>query len=234
MNALKEKLIEKIKEGEVVMVPRWHFVLRTALIALGVVIVALIAVYLFSFILYALHKSGVLFAPLFGWHGIMLFVVASPWLLILIVGLFLLTLYLLVSRYAFSYKKPLVYSMLGIVLFVIAAASLIHQSMLHEHMGQFLERRPVPGLAPLYKDAGERRPEGVLMGTIIAVTSDTLTLETNRGEITVLIDERTKMPRGNAIREGAEVTVIGMPSEDGLRALGIRPLGERGKQFHLR
>ncbi|MEZ4200317.1 MAG: hypothetical protein R3B69_01825 [Candidatus Paceibacterota bacterium] len=164
MNTIKENLIKKIQAGEITMVPRWQFVLRATLGVLGVLIVAVLAVYFLSFVLFTLNQSGLLFAPMFGWSGVMLFVMASPWFIILLTGLFLVVLYILVSQYAFSYRQPLVYSLVGVVLVVVAVASLIHQSNMHERMRGFMERHEVPGMSPLYRGSLDERPEGVVAG----------------------------------------------------------------------
>lgn len=58
MNNLTQNILKKIKEGEVTMQPRWHFVLRTALMICGVVLASLIAVYLFSFVLLHCIRVG--------------------------------------------------------------------------------------------------------------------------------------------------------------------------------
>lgn len=224
MNDITNKILEKIKTGEVTMVPKWQFVLQTILWILGAVVVAIIAVYLLSFILFMLHRSGILFAPLYGWHGLMLFVVASPWFLLALVGLFLLVLYLLVSHFSFSYKRPLVYSMLGVVLFVIALSSIMQQFSIHERMERFVARHEVPGLSPMYRGVGAHRPEEVTKGTIVSLTDEKITIinDSNK-EVTVVLTPETKLPPAIVFEAGDEVFIFG-PEEDGtIEAFGIRP-----------
>lgn len=224
MNDIKDKLLEKIKAGEVNMVPRWHFVLRTIMWSAGAVIVAIVAIYLLSFVLFALHRTGVLFAPLYGWHGLMLFVVSSPWFLILLVGVFLVALYFLVTHFSFSYKRPLVYSMVGVVLLVIATASLIHQTPMHERMERFVDQRGVPGLAPMYRGVGEKRPDGMMTGEIITIFETHVTIETDKEEeVSVVLTPETKLPRGGALEVGQEVFIFGERENGEIKAFGIRP-----------
>ena len=223
MNDIKEKLLEKIKAGEVSMVPKWHFVLKTILFLVGAVIVAIIAIYLLSFVLFTLHRTGVLFAPLYGWHGFMIFIVSSPWFLILLVGVFLISLYLLVTHFSFSYKRPLVYSMVGVVLVVIATASLIQQTTMHERVGRFVDERGVPGLAPMYRDVEADRPDGVVAGEIISVSETSIILETEKGkEVLVTITPETRMPRRGELQVGQEVFVFGDHNGKEVIAYGIR------------
>ncbi len=232
MNDFKDNLIQKIKAEHISMRPRWHFVLKAFLLVAGAILAALIAVYLLSFVIFTLHRSGVLFAPQFGWHGVMMLVVSSPWLLLGMLGIFLLLLYVLVSKYSFSYQKPLVYSIVGVVLFVIVVSSLIQYYGFHERVQAFADRHNVPGLRPLYNDPADRRPAGVERGTIKAMTSSGFVLETDESEVlNIVINERTKLPPLNKLVIGDEVLVFGDRSQDSITAFGIKPA--RGGQFKL-
>lgn len=223
MNELQKKLVEKIKNGEVAMVPRWHFVLKGVLWFAAVLLTLLVAVYLLSFILFGLHSTGVLFAPLFGMRGLMIFIVSSPWLLIGVLFLFLGVLYVLVSRYSFSYKKPLVYSMIGVVLMVVAVGSLIEQTKMHDRIGAFASERGVPGLAPLYRQFDDRAPKNVTLGTVAAVAENEFTLETRNGEaVFVHVYPHTKLHRDQQVRVGDVVMVFGKREGDVVDAVGVR------------
>ena len=223
MNNITENIIKKIKAGELSMQPRWHFVLRTALMLFGVFLIALAAVYLFSFVLFILHKSGLWLAPQFGVRGVMLLVVGSPWLILSLLGMFLLVLYVLVSHYSFSYRKPLVYSMIGVVLFVIVVSSVIQYFGVHERMQTFVEQRGVPGLSSLYRGQGERRPDGVVVGTIIEIADDTFILTTDRDEqITVRLTGRTKVQPTLRLQVGSEVLVFGDRNGTTVEAFGLK------------
>ncbi|MCA9366995.1 hypothetical protein KC887_01875 [Candidatus Kaiserbacteria bacterium] len=224
MNNIKDTLLQKIKTGEVTMTPRWHFMLRGVLFAATTIIVALLAVYFLSFILYMLRESGLVFAPTFGWAGIVLFVSSSPWILIAVVGVFLITLYVLVSHYSFSYKKPLVYSMIGIVLFVIAVSSLIEQTNLHDHTRDFVQHHALPGLTPLYEKIEHHAPRDVSRGTITELTEDGFMLQ-ERFENDVLhvtITATTKLPPGHPLAVDDTVLVFGPERENTIEAFGVR------------
>ena len=223
MNEFKDKLIQKIQTGEISMRPKWHFMLKAGLLLVSVVLVALIAVYLFSFLLFTLHRSGLIFAPQFGWHGVMMFIVASPWLLISILGIFLLILFVLVSHYSFSYQKPLVYSVVGLVLLVISASSFIQYLGIHDRMQSFSDRHNIPGLRPLYNDPVDRRPPGIETGEIIEITKSGFILKSERGEeLNIIITNRTKTPPSLTLVENLEVTVFGERKDKSITAFGVK------------
>jgi hypothetical protein len=232
MNNIKEELLQKIKNGELNMMPRWQLVLKTAWLIVGVIIVALIAVYLLSFILFALHRTGVLFAPFFGWQGVMIFIMSSPWLLISLVGVFTLLLYLLVSHFSFSYRKPLVYSLIGTVLFVIAVASFIQQTTMHDRVGRFVAQHAVPGFSPLYQDMANQFPNGVFEGVITDIDDTVLTVTLVTGETKgVQITSQTKLPPRRGLVVGETVQVFGEENKGVIEAFGIRY--NNGRHRHI-
>lgn len=223
MNNIKNNVIHKIKAGEVQMVPRWQFALKALLLALSVIIVGMLAVYFLSFVLFVFHETGVWFAPGFGLAGLLFFILASPWILILLVGIFLLILYFLVTHYSFSYRKPLVYSLMGVVLFVIAASSFIQYTTIHARINAFAERHEVPGLAPLYRGVTKDRPGSLVVGTIAAIDQAEIRLTTEqRGVVEIVLSSHTKLPPHKPLAVGDAVMVFGNFEGDDLIAFGVR------------
>lgn len=210
--------------------------LRTALMICGVVLASLIAVYLFSFVLFTLHKSGLWFAPQFGHRGLMLLVVGSPWLILSLLGIFLLILYMLVSHYSFSYRKPLVYSMIGVVFAVVLMSSVIQYFGIHERMQSFIEKHDIQRLAPLYRNQSDHRPPGVIEGTIVMVSESLFMVTTDHGEsITVHTNAQTRMPQGTALLVGDKILIFGTKKGADVDAFGIRPFsGEQLDRPQLR
>ena len=224
MTEFKNNLIDKIKTGEVDMKPKWHFVLRGMLLLTGIVTVVLSAVYLLSFIFFVLHRSGVIFVPGFGLRGVWVFLTSFPWLLVVVVGIFLAVLYVLVKRYAFSYQRPFVYSMLGVALVVVIGSLLVQETMLHDRLEAYTKERPLPGIGKLYREPLESRRENIAAGTIIAITATGFMLETPRGEVvTVEVSKRTRQQPGATYQVGDTVRVFGdRVTATELRAFGIK------------
>lgn len=227
MNNLANDIIKKIKDGEVNMEPRWHFVLKATLMVLGLLLAAMVAIYLFSFVLFTLHRSGLLFAPQFGYRGLMMFVSGTPWLMLSILGIILIVLYVLVSRYSFSYRKPLVYSMVGVVLLVISTSSLIQYFGIHDRVQSFVDRHNVPGLRPFYQDPSDRRPSGVERGVISEMTETGFILESDQAEVlNIVVNDKTKLPPQFELQVDAEVLIFGERTEQSITAFGIKSASE--------
>lgn len=225
MDNLQKKILDKIKAGEIDMKPRWHFLLMSSLYVVGTSLLALIVVYLLSFVVYILHQNGVWFAPSFGFRGLSIFIISSPWLLIGLTLLFLLLLYTLVRHYSFSYKQPLLYSMLAVVLLVLLGSFTMHQANIHERFEVFSERHNVPGFAPLYRAAQNEKPNNVTLGTVEKNIENGLILKTMTNEtLSVAIDGNTKQKPGEVFNPGDKVIVFGNRVGDTINALGIRPI----------
>src|SRR3990167_8644737 len=125
---IKAKILAAIESGKVTMRPRWHFVLQATLVICGLVIVLLALLFLTSFIIFSLRNTGVWFAPSFGYRGIGVFLTSLPWLLIGLTVIFVVLLEILVKKYSFAYRQPLLYSALALVLIVTIGGVAIAQT----------------------------------------------------------------------------------------------------------
>lgn len=227
MNDFKNNIIQKIKAGEIEMKPRWHFVLKTLLVVTGTLITALLAIYLLSLIFFTLHRSGLIFAPGFGMRGIGLFITSSPWLLILLVVVFLIILYILVKQYSFSYKRPLLYSMLGIFIFVMLGSFVAEQTKMHDRIEAFTQRYNVPGAGPLYKTMMEELPENVTYGTITAITEDGFEIQTEEETVAVSVTDHTRRRQGEVYQVGEKIFIFGDRDEaESIQAFGIKKVDD--------
>jgi hypothetical protein len=224
MTNLKDNVLEKIHTGSVAMRPRWHFIVEACFFTVSVILTAIVAIYLLSLIFFILAKTGLWFAPGFGFAGLMFFVITSPWLIMLATGLFLALLAILVKHYAFSYRQPLIYSLIGVVAFVLIVSGLMHQMALHDRLRDMSERNNLPGLAPLYHGNTDARPKEITPGKIVGFTENGFTLTTPEGDsFTVVVSDQT---RGYTVPLpiGSRVIVFGERSTSTIAAKGIRPL----------
>lgn len=211
-----------------VMRPRWHFVLKAVLGILGIIIMAMAALYLISFILFALREAGLLFIPGFGFHGVGVFLFSLPWILILVSLVFIVCLELLVKRYAFSYRKPLLYSVFGGLGLVVFGSALLFHFGFHEQVFKFVERQGMPVMDPFYRGYALPRGEGVHRGSISGFTEKGLTITTRRGDVLeVQIASETAFPYGLDLQIGDEIVVLGERASSTIEAVGIRRIDER-------
>jgi hypothetical protein len=226
MTELKDNITEQIRQGELTAKPYWYFVLRALLFATGTILVALLSVYLLSFVFFIVRETGLSWTPGFGMPGLMFFALSSPWLLVSLVGIFLGILYVLVRHYSFSYRHPLVYSLVGTVLLVTLVASLLHLFTLHDRIQGAVEGRDIPALSQLYERNAGVRSDRITPGQIMSLTTEGFTIETpERITRDVRITDRTRHRTSDSYTPGMVVVVFGKTDENGtITALGIKSL----------
>ena len=222
--SLKDIIMKGIHEGKVQMRPRWHFVLLSSLLFMWSLVVCTTLVYTVSLVVYLLHMSGEWFAPSFGLRGWFSFIYSLPWFLMLLLMAFVLILEILVRRYSFVYKKPLITSVLGIMAIVLAGGFLVTLTPLHNRMARFDHDGMLPPpLSGLYRQPPVGRSPDLYRGMIVTITPGHILVTNREGTTTVLIDPYTRLPYGNSFEAGDFVIVIGDYIATGtLHAFGVR------------
>lgn len=120
-NSVKENVIRAIESGEVSMRPKWQFVATAGLLFAGSLLVTLALVYLVSFIFFTEN----------GPRGTGEILSTLPWLVILVSLAFFVLLEILFRKFSFAYRKPLLYTTVGIIVFVLLTGFLVSLTPLH-------------------------------------------------------------------------------------------------------
>lgn len=227
MNELKDKLLERIKTGDVAMRPRWHFVLTAILAITGMILLGIAILFLVSFVAFALRETGIAFMPAFGMPGLLFFVVSSPLLILAVIVAFVVTLEILVRKYAFGYRNSLLYSVLGLVLLIFFGSVLIMQTPMHERFRDLTNDGRLPVVGQLYQRYVAERPEGLYVGEIIDINEagTRWQVATPNAAVEVFITDKTKKPPQYTFTVGEEVMMLARPDRDGdeLYVIGVRP-----------
>ncbi len=227
-NKIKHDVLRAIESGEVKQRSRRYFVLRGALIGVGIGLVLLALLYLASFVLFILRQTGVWFVPAFGLRGWFSFLRSAPWLLIGLMVLFIILLEVLVRRYSFAYREPLAFSVLGIVLVATAGGFLLFETSLHRALFSAAQRRTLPApIANLYHNFGAERLDDVHTGIILATTSEGFIIQEFCCSATdsVVIASDTQLPAEAGFAPSDTVIVFGLEASDSIHAVGIRKAG---------
>ncbi len=222
---MRERVLESIKSGRVVMRPRWHFVLKAVLLAVGGSIIFLAILYLVSFTLFILRRTGILFVPSFGARGWYVFLVSLPWILILVSLVFILVLEVLVRQYAFAYRRPLLYSLLGIILLVFLGGFIVDSAHVQGRFSRFAEEHRVPFARDFYRQFQPPRFGNVHGGNITEVASSGFVMKDMEGDFfSVIITPRTRLPLGADFSTGDSVVVFGDIESTTIQAFGVREM----------
>lgn len=206
------------------MRPKWHFVLTALLALVGGIILLALLLYIVSFIVFLLRQSGAWAAPTFGWRGLYAFLSFLPGALLLLALVFVVVLELLVRRYAFAYRRPLLWSLGGIVLFALFGGLIVARTSLHARLSQYANTRRAPPFARgFYHRFEHRRVHNIERGQITVLMPPQFMMHTVEGEqITVMTTPRTRLPSDVALFVGEDVVVFGERHDSLMEALGVR------------
>lgn len=234
--SLKDQIMVSVKGGRLKMRPKWHFVLRTSLLAVGVVLAVFAGLYLTSLLMFIAHETGIATAPTFGWPGLMLFLRSLPWILISLVLVFIVIIELLVRHYSFAYRMPLIYSGLAVLLLVGAGGIFLASTPFHKMMA---DCPPVGGPPPcsmgLYRDLDPGRHSDIHEGKITRIEGQNYIIQNRRQEeLFIVVTSKTRLPLGTDFQVGDRVVVMGQKTGVKIEALGISPFDGRVPAAHGR
>jgi glucan phosphoethanolaminetransferase (alkaline phosphatase superfamily) len=149
-NTIQEEVLNAIKEGKLNMRPKWHFILKAILRALSIIILFFALVYLLNFIGLVTHEKDFNLLDLSP-RGMRAFMTAVPWVIVLLSMSLLSIFYILIKKYSFVYKKPIVYGFFGLIFFVLFIGFVIHIFDMNYRFARFGEGARTPILGPMHK-----------------------------------------------------------------------------------
>jgi hypothetical protein len=168
---MREDVLKAIETGHVKMRSKWQYNAKSTFIIFGMVLIALLVLFLVSFIVFVLRQTGLWFVPGFGFSGFGIFFMSLPWVLILLAAIFMLLLEILVKRYSFAYVRPFLYSALAVIFLGIVGGILIGQTPLQERFFDEAENGQLPFAGTLYKYYGQQS-SNITLGIITKINSN--------------------------------------------------------------
>jgi hypothetical protein len=225
---VRQNIMNAIQGGRIKMRPKWHFVLKSALFILGVFIVLFLLLYFVSFTAFSVHQTGLDFAPGFGSRGWFDFIRYFPWFLVLLCIVFLGILEVLVRKFSFAYKKPLLYSALAIIALATLGGIAMAQSPFHPGFERFARRNHLPFAPDFYGHyEAQGQYDDIHRGTVIENVPGGFVMQIfYDGTSTVFITSSTQLPYENQFSPGDGVIVFGEEATSGIDAFGIRKVME--------
>lgn len=153
---IKNKVLEKIREGRVRMRPKFFFALKIIVLALVAAFILILTSFVLSFIFFSIAATGKMFLVGFGIRGLFIFFLTLPWLPLVIDILLIIVLERLLKRFKFGYRSPIVYLSVGIIAIAIFIAFIINMTQVHPLLVHRAQQNRLPLIGGMYKDA--RRP----------------------------------------------------------------------------
>lgn len=218
--------MRNISAGEIHMRPRWHFVLLGTLSALGVLFGLAVTAYVVSFMVFVLRINGVLMAPRFGMRGIVPFLLSFPWTLLIIGALLIAIVEVLVRKFSFSYRKPVIYSVIGVVALSLVGSVVVAELGIHQRAYRTAEGSRVPGISRMYQGYAQQRMQHIHVGEITEVVSPGFHIQNPRGHIlTIIVTASTTLPQVQ-LNVGDTIAVLGERVDDTVSAIGIQYIAD--------
>jgi hypothetical protein len=153
--------------------------------------------------------------------------VSLPWMLIGFAALFMIILEVLVRRYAFAYRRPLVYSVVTIMGVVVAGGFFVAATPLHHSLFISAQQHHFPLGEPLYRHFGEQEFSNIIRGRVVATTTDGFIVNNRMGmPLQVFVASTTQFPYGREFMPGQMVVIFGDRSSTTVQAIGVRTIGE--------
>ncbi len=216
-NLIAEKVISKIKKGELKMKPKAYFIAKSILVIGLLILTILLILYFTSLVIFVLKVNDILLFHGMGFQATRSILLSFPWYLVLLIFVLLILIEIISKRFQFVYRRPLLLSLFVILSLIAISSLLIERSSLHYSFFRLAEREDLPFIGKMYRDLGNLDMDDAYFGIILQKENDFWIMELDSGEtVNLKVTEKTK---GRhiflEIEEGNEVIVIG-EMRDGL------------------
>lgn len=229
----KNEILEKIKK--VKMRPKSYFILRTIIFILGLVFAFLFTIFLASFIVFALRASGVWYFSAFGFRGLRLFFASFPWVLLIFAILLIVLLEVFARKFSLVYRKPLLYSILGIIMIVILIGFAVGHTSMHFQLFRRAQEGRLPIMGHMYKSDFVELPHNVCIGNVLNIVNEGFQVETQNGEIlAVIVSSETCLSAEENIKKDDLLIIMGERKDSTIEAMGIRKIGKGSAAYIYR
>ncbi len=223
--SFKDSILEKIGSDEVKMRSKLYFILKKAFNVLAIVLIFLLAIYLISFLIFSLNRSGVWQLTGFGIKGIGLFFKTFPWQIVVLIGLGLILVELFVKKLSLVYRKPLLYSIVIVLVLSLLGGWTFSMTSVHPSLFKKAQKHQLLIGGGFYKGFASPDSKEITKATILEKTNQGYKAKLESGqEIAVVVDGQTKTKPQDIIEEGDEVIILGKLEDNTIKAWGIKEL----------
>lgn len=233
-NSFAQKALEKIKSGKIKMKPRTLFVFRALLIAVSVLFAVFIVFFLVSFVAFFMRLSGVRYLGKFGAPGRQAVFGLVPLLLffvILGIGLVFLIQFLM-KRFSITWKWPVIYSLLAILLIVAMGGIFLDKTRMHPAFFQRAQEGHLPMMGHLYRERFIPYIQDIHPGVVKELSENGFKLENQIGEaLPVQFSSSTVFSQIKDLKENDSVLVFGSIKDNVIQAKGIRKISAKDDVF---
>lgn len=233
-NSIKEEILQKIKSGQVSMRPKYYFIIKVIALAFTTFVTFILSAVIVSYVIFSIKASGQTNLLAFGPRGLYHFLLALPWVILVVDLILIAFLDWLLKSFRFGYNSSVMFIFVVTMVSITVLATLINYTSFHRSLLFRAENKHLPVAGGFY--VGLRMShgnQGMFRGEVVSIISTStfyikhhdFDSDTDDGLIEVFT------PQGSDVftlllRNGDEVFVAGDRIPSGIRAYGIRKLTE--------
>ncbi len=170
-NSIKNSILNEIKKGEIKMHPRVYFVLKSVLLIVVAILLFVLITYLTSYSIFYFENNGAKFLLRSGLTGLLDFFHTIPLILIVLLLILIYVVEKIIRKFHFTYKRPLIYSFLLVVVLAVGFGFIIHKHPIQKTLSC--------GLPQEYN----LRTPNTFKGEIIEINENEIKIQDINGEI---------------------------------------------------
>jgi hypothetical protein len=220
---LKDEVLQKIRTGDVHMKSKSYFAWQVIALAFVAALIVIIAAWIVSFVVFSLNISERAFLLGFGWRGIRTFLLLFPWKLALVELLLIVFLNWLIHRFRFSYRSPLLYSLLGGFVLSGVLAWVMHSGSIQQVLLDQHYQNNLPVIGSLYERL--ERPDdqpNVVRGIVVEIKMGGILMQDIDKDALINVIFPEGLVVGHRLLVGDEIFVAGEMTNHGLEAYGVK------------
>ena len=236
---MKEKLLERIRGGELTMRPRAYFTIKIVILGLVAIAILVVSVSILNFISFSLRLNGHDSLLRFGPQGALLFLQLFPWMLLITDIVLVVFLEWLVRQFRFGSKIPILYLLAGILIATVSVGLVIDRGTTFNDT--FLDRADqhrLPGPFGDYFEGARRSPSpdsGMCKCTVTAIKGNILSAEDidvgTTTHLTIIVPFDDSHATTSSLSVGDVVFIAGIRHGNTIEAFGIST-SRRGSPTH--
>jgi hypothetical protein len=228
---ISKEVIAEIEARGIKMMPRSYFIFKSFMFVGLIFLLSLFTLYIGSLIVFVLRANEIMYFQGMGFHALMPILRSFPWYLVSLAIVLIIVVEIVSKRFQFVYRKPLLYSLIVIILFTVAGSYLIERSSVHQHLFMMAQREELPVVGRMYRNLGNLDIENAYFGKVIEKEGEDWIMELENGErVSLEINRQTK---GRRIyleaEEGDSVLVIGEMKDGSIDVQAFRRVPGRFK-----
>ncbi len=223
-NTITNSVMEQITEKKIPQTTRGYFLLRKVVAIVGLSVSLLVLVFCISLVVFRLKVSGAWFLFIDGRERFLIGLGMVPWLLVVSIVLVALCAELILRRFGFGYRRPVLYTGAALLVVVMGVGYVVTQTPLHRSMYNKVNGPvPAPWFGTLYPKAHMIAPKYVFLGLVHDLDADGFFLRTRgAADVRVVVTADTQLPVERPVGEEDFVLVVGSQENTVVVARGIR------------